>query len=173
MAQPATDIERLQQVLRESHPSFQLEIRGPIDGGLSGADVLFIDYFNLGLQQHGVLTIVSAENASKEEEGDQKARASWLAPYLPTHFEILKPIPETGRIPLLFSLAKDRSDNCQTLLTTLQESYPYACNHVLFAVAWAYRAVASSLWVTSQLRSFRELYLEPLRLGLARHRPKS
>ena len=147
MAKRDVEIAELQQALRQSQSELQIEIRGPVDGGLSGADVLFVDYSNEGQQQHGIIKVTSPDNALKEKSGDEKARASWLAPYLPTHFSVLAPLPGTGKVPLLFSLAKDRSDNCQTLFTTLHDSYPYARDYVLFAVAWVYRNVAASQWV--------------------------
>ena len=112
-----------------------------------------------------MLKITTASKANRESEGDQRARQTWLKPYLPDFF-----LPLIGdsddRAGLLMSLARDRLENCETLHASLSRSFGYAKKYVLWNVVNAYCKEASRHWPDVQYRPVRENFRKCVEHGL-------
>lgn len=149
--------------LIESRPDLQINIRGPIEPGLSGATVWFADYMEGGKRRQGVLKLTDADKAQREKNADHAAKSSWLAEYLPTSLLHIRATSSSGRDGLLISLAGDRVENCQKLRTALIASFPYGCNQVLRCVGELYGNKAAPLWANAKYVAAQQLYCAPLR----------
>jgi tetratricopeptide (TPR) repeat protein len=146
-------------------PEYRMQVRGPLDGGLSGASVLLVNFWDGDGQRFGVVKTTSSDKARQELRGDQTARTSWLGPFLPDKTESLGDLPD-GHVALLSSLARDRIENCQTLNATIRESFNYGIDHVLHAVAFAYRDEGARGWKRAKLRPLHDYFVSPLSTGL-------
>lgn len=148
-------------------PDLRVQIRGPLEPGLSGASVFLADFQSDGERRMGVLKLTSPEKAEQELKGDATARASWMQPYLPDLLIRLGTLPATGTVAILSSVAKDRLENSQMLKLALRNAFRYAKDHALFAIAHAYRDQAARGWAGSVLHPVRRCFQEPIRSGLA------
>lgn len=145
--------------------AYRIQLRGPLDGGLSGADVMLVNFWHDSEQRFGVLKLTSQLKAKQELDGELAARSSWLKPYLPDHSEALGEVSD-GRVAVLSALARDRIENCQTLHACLRDSFNYAVAHVLRAAAFAYRKEADRVWKTATVHPIRDNFRAGLEVGL-------
>ena len=68
------------------NPGYKIQVRGPLEPGLSDAQVLLVDFEHNGERRMGVLKFTTAVKAKREAAGDELARTTWLKPYLPDLF---------------------------------------------------------------------------------------
>jgi len=143
------------------YPDLKIQVRGPLEPGLSGAEVLLVDFDHNGERRLGVLKITTSVKAHREADGDERARGTWLKPYLPDFFRLLDQQKcSNGSMGILMSLAKDRLENCETLHAALTRSFPYAKNYVIGSIAGAYRDEAAKCWQTARFESVRESFVK-------------
>lgn len=145
--------------------AYRIQLRGPLDGGLSGAAVRLVNFWHGSQQRFGVLKLTSPSKAKQELDGELAARSSWLKPYLPDHSEALGELSD-GRVAVLSSLARDRIENCQTLHACLRDSFSYAVKHALHAAAFGYRQEAVRVWKTATVHPIRDDFRAALEVGL-------
>ena len=154
-------------VISQCNPELDLQERGPLEPGLSGASVLLVDFSLDGERRLGVLKNTSKIKAEREIEAYTEASKTWLAPFLPDCFKILASPSEAPQdAALLITLARDRLDNCATLQLAMVNSFPYARDSVLRSIAYAYREQAERQWSQARLQHSREVFRSAFSSGL-------
>ena len=148
----------LEAEIRQIRPDLAIDLLKPLVGGLSGASVLLAEFLRDGERRLGVVKVASPSQAKKEELGDQLARTSWLKDFLPDFLDILGSAGGNNNVAVLSTLARDRLVDCRTLADSLKDSFPYAKDHVLFAVAHAYRQEAARCWTSAVPQSIKTCF---------------
>ena len=146
--------KRLEEVLL-LQPDLKIQVRGPLEPGLSGAQVLLVDFEQSGQRRLGVLKITTFDKVQREAAGDRRARETWLKRYLPDFFIPLTGSPG-GNAGILMPLAKDRLENCETLHAALNNAFRYARMFVLPNLIEIYCKEAVKCWSSAILRPLRE-----------------
>ena len=95
--------KRLEEILL-LEPALKIQVRGPLEPGLSGAQVFLVDFEQGGQRRLGVLKLTTPEKAQREAAGDHRARETWMRPFLPDFFHTLTGATD-GTAGILMSLA--------------------------------------------------------------------